>query len=146
MHTLYTCMHKHTRMYWIGISEMKQWKLVHPLEMNSPNPRYVSYITLILIAKVIIIIILFNHSMFSIIKGIYNKGEFRMCYYGPYIIKCVQRAVWLPALCTCNANDSFLLVLNVLFFIKAQFVSRSTSLFSHYCTMHLLACTQGHEP
>ena len=134
MDILYTCMHKHTRMWWIGISEMKQWKLVHPLEMNSPNPRYVSYITLILIAKVIIIIILFNHSMFSVIKDIYITRE--MCYYGPYIIIYVQRAVWLPALCTCNANDSFLLVLNVLFFIKAQFVSWSTSLFSHYCTMY----------
>ena len=75
MHTLYTCMHKHTRMWWIGISEMKQWKLVHPLEMNSPNPRYVSNIRLIIIAEAINII--FSLSMLSIIKGIhsYNTKE-----------------------------------------------------------------------
>ena len=30
---------------------MKQWKLVHPLEMTSPNPRYVSNIRLIIIAN-----------------------------------------------------------------------------------------------
>ena len=111
MHTLYTCMHKHTRMWWIGISEMKQWKLVHPLEMNSPNPRYVSYITLILIAKVIIIIILFNHSMFSVIKDIYNKGDVllwssynNMCPESsvtPYLVhmQC-QRFVFVSFKCT----------------------------------------------
>ena len=85
MHTLYTCMHKHTRMWWIGILEMKQWKLVHPLEMNSPNPRYVSNIWLIIIAKAINII--FSLSMFSVIKGIaitLRKGwEYRMCSYRP---------------------------------------------------------------